>query len=193
MTGGDGVAVSTTAFQVDRDGASPISPLQTSQLWFRVIPWPVGRGFVRQHHYLHQCSGIGRIAFGAFASDAPVALLVGVALFALPPNLNEDQHHTLELQRFVLLDEAPKNAESRFLGWCRRELRHRYPEVERLIAYADPNAGHRGTIYAASGFRYVGLSAPGGTTHGAERRGTPRARTQKHKWESLLLAEEVPA
>ncbi len=113
-------------------------------------------------------------------------MIVGAVLLALPPNLNEDQDHTLEIQRMVILDCTDRNAESRVLGYILRDLRRRYADVKRVIAYADPARGHTGTIYKAAGFRSLGLSAPGGTTHGPERRGTPRARTRKLKFERRL-------
>jgi hypothetical protein len=171
------VVAARAANQPPGGGAIP-----TSAAHIRPIPWLVGRGMIRQFHYLHQCSPIGRIAYGIFANADAIAPLIGVLMVSVPVNLNEDQEHTLEIQRLFILDVTERNAESRCLGIVLRDVRRRFPEITRIIAYADPNAGHEGTIYKAAGFTYEGLSAPGGTTHGPERRGTPRPRTRKHKF-----------
>ena len=55
----------------------------------------------------------------------------------------------LELKRFCLLDECPKNSESYFLGVCARLLRKM--GYKKLLAYADTSR-HKGTIYAAAGW-----------------------------------------
>jgi len=62
--------------------------------------------------------------------------------------------------RVWLADEVPKNAESRVLGVVARLLR-RSSGIRALMSYADPAAGHVGTIYMASGWRYLGQSEPG--------------------------------
>ncbi len=180
VTSGRSAVAARLADQPAGDGAIPIRSLHVQR-----IQWTAARAFVQQHHYLHQCSPIGRIAYGITDSRS-AGRLVGVILLAVPPNINEDQRHTLEIQRMVLLDTTERNAESRVLGFVLRDVPRRYPAIRRVIAYADPAQGHHGTIYKATGFTYLGLSAPGGTTHGAERRGTPRLRTRKHKFEKLL-------
>jgi hypothetical protein len=68
----------------------------------------------------------------------------------------------LELARLYISDEAGRNSESRFIGWCLRWLR-RNTKVRTIISYADPEHGHLGTIYAASNFRYYGLEKGHGT------------------------------
>ncbi|MBI4203213.1 MAG: hypothetical protein HY532_08905 [Chloroflexi bacterium] len=55
-------------------------------------------------------------------------------------------------------DNLPKNSESRVLGVLCRHLR-KHTSLRFILAYSDPAAGHVGTIYQASNFAYVGLSA----------------------------------
>ena len=64
----------------------------------------------------------------------------------------------LELRRLVLLDAVGKNAESRVIGFCLREIHKIDKSVEMIVSYADPKYGHDGTIYKASNFKYVGMS-----------------------------------
>jgi hypothetical protein len=61
-----------------------------------------------------------------------------------------------ELMRLVLLDEVPKNSESKFIGWCLRWLK-KNTDLIALISFADPKFGHSGTIYKASNWKYCGL------------------------------------
>jgi hypothetical protein len=54
-----------------------------------------------------------------------------------------------------LSDDLPPNSESRVLGIVLRHLR-RTTTWKVLLSYADPNAGHVGTIYQATGWTYLG-------------------------------------
>jgi hypothetical protein len=64
------------------------------------------------------------------------------------------------IARLWLTDEIPKNAESRVLAITARLLRQS-GHLRALLSYADPAAGHRGTIYQAAGWNYLGRSEPG--------------------------------
>jgi len=61
-----------------------------------------------------------------------------------------------ELMRLVLLDEVPKNSESKFIAWCIRWLK-KNTNLVGLISFADPKFGHSGIIYKASNWTYCGL------------------------------------
>lgn len=100
---------------------------------------------------------MGRIAFGVFADDAPLSALIGVLLYGRPAARLEEQERTLELRRMFLMDVTAKNAESRVIAYTLRYVRRYLPEIERVIAYSDPSAGHDGTIYRASGFALVSI------------------------------------
>ena len=51
-----------------------------------------------------------------------------------------------------MLDEAPRNSESRFLGVAFRWLRANYPNLEWVLSFADATQCGDGTIYRATGF-----------------------------------------
>lgn len=153
-----GTAVSQTA----GEGATPIPALQ---LHVRCIPWQIGRQFIRQHHYLHQAPPTGMVAFGVFADDGALSPLVGAMLFNNPAARMEDLETTMELRRMCILDVTERNAESRVIAYVTRWIKKNRPHIRRLIAYADPAAGHEGIIYKASGWRLIGLtSGSGGAT-----------------------------
>ena len=58
----------------------------------------------------------------------------------------------LELGRMAMVDQTPRNVESRALAVAIREIKHRYPQVELLQTYADGAQCGDGTIYRAAGF-----------------------------------------
>ncbi len=60
----------------------------------------------------------------------------------------------MTLARLWLPDDLPPNSESRVLGIVLRDVR-RTTEWKLLLSYADPNAGHIGTIYQATGWTYL--------------------------------------
>jgi hypothetical protein len=63
------------------------------------------------------------------------------------------------LARLWLSDDLPNNAESRVIGVLLR-LARRERQWKLLLSYADPEAGHAGTIYRATGWLYLGPGQP---------------------------------
>lgn len=63
----------------------------------------------------------------------------------------------LTLTRLWLSDDLPRNSESRVIGIVARLLK-KHTSLLFLLSYADPSAGHLGTIYQASNWVYAGLS-----------------------------------
>lgn len=53
-----------------------------------------------------------------------------------------------------MIDDTPRNSESKSIGIMLRILKKH--GVQRVLSYADPNYGHVGTIYRASGFTLLG-------------------------------------
>ena len=64
-----------------------------------------------------------------------------------------------ELNRLWISDGLPKNIESRFIGWCLRELKRIRPNTI-LVSYADGSKGHVGIVYQATNWTYTGQSLP---------------------------------
>ncbi len=116
---------------------------------------------ILDHHYLHNMPSATRRCF-AVRLDGE---LVGAVVFTAGARLG---HRTLSaarpqqvatLARLWLSDSAPKNSESRVIGFVLRYL-SRNTDWKLLLSYADPNAGHVGTIYQATGWLYLGQQAP---------------------------------
>lgn len=143
------------AYQPSGGGSNPTPALHFFQ-------FPCGltaSAFVRKHHYSKKCPP-AQFYFGIDWNTK----LVGVATFRRPslPKIQEAYGADIELSRLVLLDEVPKNSESRFIGWCLRWLK-RNSSCRKVISFADPRQGHRGIIYRASNFSYLGEEKGHGT------------------------------
>ncbi len=100
--------------------------------------------------------------------------LVGVAVFSHPCNdavltsvFGGEATESVELGRFVLLDDVAGNGETWFLAWCFDVLRKR--ELRGVVAFSDPHPrhdvsgrvvmpGHIGVISQAHNGHYLGRS-----------------------------------
>ena len=112
---------------------------------------------IEREHYLHSMPAVVARCFAVFSADE----LGGAVVFTSGARL---AHRLLAggrpgdvvtLARLWLSDSLPKNSESRVIGYVLRTLR-REARWKLVLSYADPVAGHRGTIYRASGFVYLG-------------------------------------
>lgn len=143
--------------QQEEGGSTPTLPLQN--FYFQREDYtPSIREFVEKNHYSHKTFGV-TVSFCFTATFEGV--LYGVALLGKPAWKDQIKKYgnCLELRRLIFTDSAPKNIESRFIGWFLRELK-KLSEISGILSYADPNAGHSGTIYKASNFKYLGKTTP---------------------------------
>jgi hypothetical protein len=146
----------------------PDEPIRTAD--YDVAELPDDRAtktFVLEHHYSASYPA-ARWRFGLFRRD----VLQGVAVFSHPCNdlvltrvFPGRPTDSVELGRFVLLDEVPGNGETWFLGRCFALLRRE--DLAGVIAFSDPCqrlnranvpvfGGHVGTIYQAHNAVYLG-------------------------------------
>jgi hypothetical protein len=106
-------------------------------------------------HYLHRWPGVVVLTLGMWHDDD----LVGVMVFALPPRETMKRYKVSlawELARLFVLDSEPFNAETWFISRGLRFVRSNHPNVEVVVSYADPSAGHSGTIYRAANWQQDG-------------------------------------
>lgn len=124
----------------------------------------LAKKLIKENHYSHAWTP-SRYTLGLFDGEN----LIGVAVYGFPvgrqtvksitPNLgNKD---VLELKRLWLVDEAPKNSESFFIGktfdWLRKNT-----NIKVLVSYSDPMYNHLGTIYQATNWVYQGNAIAAG-------------------------------
>jgi hypothetical protein len=93
----------------------------------------------------------------------------------------------LELRRFAIASDAPKNTASRLIGVMTRQIKKKFPSIERLISYQDTDV-HMGTIYAASGWVASGHRKGGDNiwTTSNRKRNIQQATGDKIRWEYPL-------
>ena len=113
-------------------------------------------------HYTHSVNGVtSDYIFKVVDSDGSI---VGAALFGKPAMAGQatpytkNGEHLTELRRFVMIDDTPRNSESYSIGRMLKWLK-KHTDVDVVLSYADPNAGHSGTIYKATNFEYVGRTS----------------------------------
>lgn len=126
--------------------------------YVELIDKNVGKELIVENHYSKKWSSC-RYCLGLYCESE----LIGVAVYGFPVGrlvgqsispliVNSD---VLELTRLWLIDEAPKNSESRFLGLTFKWLK-KHTDIKVLISYSDPMFGHVGTIYQATNWLYQG-------------------------------------
>jgi hypothetical protein len=127
------------------------------------IERPTALSLVRQYHYAGGGSLTGVYFHGLFRRDN-LADCLGCAWW-LPPMKGAAQmvsktewRKVLGLHRFVVADGVPKNAATFLLGGSIRAIRQEGRFLG-LLTYADEGQGHKGTIYRASNWAYLGASS----------------------------------
>lgn len=103
--------------------------------------------FVRAH-YLSKRPAIVLLALVMVRDTRPV----GCVVYSAPPRESDVRYggKTWELARLYLLDEVPQNAETWLIAQSVKWIKRHNPDVSALVSYADPSAGHSGTIYRAA-------------------------------------------
>lgn len=109
--------------------------------------------FIEKNHYSKSARSLmQREVYGLYNKHK----LIGVAVYGKPVGKNCNIYgNILELRRFCVLDDTPKNTESFFLGNTLKIIK-KQNKYSGIITYADPNVGHTGIIYKASNFKYIG-------------------------------------
>lgn len=147
MNSADDARVACPLFQAEYGGSKPTSALQ---LRFNPVSESV---FKRLNESWHsRLPRIGNSHFRVCYAAEGNNVFYAVASWSNPVARLLPQRTWLELRRFAIAPDAPRFTASRMLGWMRRDILKRFPEVERLISYQDLDK-HTGTIYKASGWR----------------------------------------
>ena len=147
-------------------------PNKTIDVQYKRISYALAIDTVIREHYLHRKCPVS-FAFGAYLNNKLVgALTVGVpASWSARAGLVGETYKqyknnplsrandVVELNRLWMADELPHNSESRFVGYCLRQLRRINPSMI-VLSYADGQMGHVGWVYQATNFFYTGTSSP---------------------------------
>ena len=157
--GGDSIEAMQSLFPETEGSSILTSPLQ---LRFEIISSRTATVAYRRWHYLSDTPFLSQINFGAYFNGR----LEGAISFGTPnaTELNgywdrSTQFGWHEIKRLVMSPVCPHNSESRMIGKTISMLRKRCVTLG-IVTYADTSQGHVGTIYKASGFKYLGLTDP---------------------------------
>lgn len=154
-------------WELGRDSYRPRGEvIRPSEYGVEKIDELTAKAFIEMHHY-SKVFPAARWRFGLFRHG----VLTGVSVFSHPVNDRTLTNvfpgratDSVELGRFVLLDEVPGNGETWFLARVFDVLRHHLVGV---VSFSDPvprtsldgrmvMPGHIGTIYQAFNGRYIG-------------------------------------
>lgn len=102
-------------------------------------------------HYLSKRPAIVMLCMAMLCRDQPV----GCVVYSAPPREAYKRYggKTWELARLYIIDEIPRNAETWLIAQSIKHIKSHNPEVLFLLSYADPSAGHSGTIYLAANWQ----------------------------------------
>ncbi len=153
MTGVDSIRIVRPLFQEDDGGLIPTSTLQLTcgvitvpkamslnRLWHSRLSVTVRGNIDRNTHKVCYGAEFCGVFYACAIWTTPVA---GRGL--------TKSEHWLELRRFAISDDSPRNTATRMLSWMVRDIRKRFPSVRRLISYQDTDV-HEGVIYKAAGW-----------------------------------------
>ena len=120
------------------------------------IPAEEAKKYLLDGHYLGRIPSIS-YAFGLFRNGD----LDGVCCYGTPPSSPlrvgvcgpDWADNVIEMNRLFLIDNTKLDA-----SWFIDKSLKLLPRPSIVVSYADPSAGHSGTIYRASNFIYCGLS-----------------------------------
>ena len=109
-------------------------------------------GWIKERHYLKSTPP----GFVCVLEVLEGKKRIGAMQIGRPTSRKLNPDKILELNRMYLVDEAPKNSESKSLSMMRKFIRCWYPQIRLMLAYSDPSQGHFGTIYEADGWAPFG-------------------------------------
>ena len=145
-------------------------------LYVEKIHNSIAKELIVKNHYTHKWT-ISQLCIGIYDKSKcsvffDVPMLVGTVVFGPTAGANVARsvssllnHSNLwELKRLWVEDELGKNTESWVIGQCLKYIKQNHPEIKCLISYADPDAGHIGTIYQATNWLYQDIERPKGTS-----------------------------
>jgi hypothetical protein len=140
--------------------------------WHSRLPKVDWSNIVRNKRYACFVAEYDDIAYAIGIWSSPVARLLA-------------DKNWLELRRMAISDDAPANTASRMLRIMRLEIIKTMPEIVNLISYQDTEA-HKGTIYAAAGWKATQTSTVNGKGWNTRDRAEMQTTSDKVRWEYKL-------
>ena len=111
---------------------------------------------VTKWHYSKIVPGGRLVRFGVWEKGK----FIGTILYGCGVNkeigrfINLKMHEISELVRVAL--DNHKNPVSKIVSFCMKKLRKDFPNIKAVVSYADPIQNHKGKIYQAMNWLYLG-------------------------------------
>ena len=173
-------AVTPLFFRPEEDGSPPHSPRQLSPL---ILPQITAKRLNRLwHSRLPKMGNMPSLSFG-FEYDG---IYYACAMWSNPVARALPQQTWLELRRFAIAPDAPRNTASWCLGNMEKYIRKNLPAVERLISYQDTEV-HHGTIYKAANWEVGRVTSGDDWVRNNRYRQASQTASIKVRWEKSLL------
>jgi hypothetical protein len=122
------------------------------------------KDFIEEWHYSKNVNGL-TIDY-CFKLVDSVGQLIGAIIYGKIAMANvwkkyaDSEKSLTELKRLCCIDNTPKNTESFFIAATIKYLK-KNTNIKRIISYADTTYNHEGTVYKASNFKHIGMTAKG--------------------------------
>jgi hypothetical protein len=181
ILGDDTARIVHPLFRAEGCGSVPASPLQLNigeisldkaislnWLWHSRLP-DVSKSNLQRVRHL--------VCYGAEYDG----LYYAVAIWTDPIARLLNGRNWLELRRFAIANEAPKNTASRMLAVMAKLIKNKWPHIVRLISYQDCDV-HQGTIYAAAGWKAEAVNRSGDWVRDNRDRRVAQAPGMKVRW-----------
>lgn len=123
----------------------------------REIPVDDARKIVKKYHYSKKVVANSSIHIGIFRDNS----LVGCLQFGPPMNGEKTTKKIssdagIELNRMVMSDDEPRNAESQAISLSVKYLKRYYKDISFILSFSDSKEGNVGYIYQATNWMYIG-------------------------------------
>ena len=150
---------------VGRDTVKPSGPVFDREWRKRCCAVPCSTRDIDEFlrlHYLGKRPGVVTLAMMMLED----VWAVGGIVYALPPPETAKRYGgpTWEMARLWIDDRIPPNGETWLIAQSVKYIRANHPGVVALVTYADPSAGHLGTIYRAANWTEDGRTDEGRAT-----------------------------
>jgi len=153
---GDGAKTAYPLSQEEDSGANPTSPLH---FFIKPIEHNVAKKWVETWHYSKRMPTGKNICYGLYANSELYAIIVyGIGVNPYQARFLGVER-VLEIKRMCRSEPPLQYPLSRFIALTAKMVLKVYKH-DCLVAFADPEYGHEGTVYKACGFTLHGMTNP---------------------------------
>jgi hypothetical protein len=139
----------------------PNPDTKPKELKIKKVPAKQIRGYVATYHYTHIMPDNSMECYAGYYNDKLAGVIVfgngasNEAFTKIIPTIKVEEAR--EIMRLWCPDEMPKNTETRIIKEAIKQLPKK---VKLIVTFADEGKKHKGTIYQASNFTYLGMTKP---------------------------------